>query len=719
MRAIEIGVVVWALVVSASAVWCVTPTEWTEATQEDFEQGQPEDVAITSEGSIVLSFARRELTDADSLELLIWALLEDSKGNVYAGTGNKGKILKIDAQGKQSLFFDSPEVAIHSLAMDAKGDLYAGSSPDGIVYRIAADGRKSEFVAEGNSYIWALAFSSAGRLYAATGEHGKLLEVSSGGQFTEIFDASDAHLMCLVADEKGNLFAGSEGNGIVYKFEGNGKASVLYDAPEPEIRCLVLGPEGSLYAGAMSGTSVPGRGGPGAGPHRTPAPFQRVAARGFGQPPNELGERAEPEAPAAEAGCAIYRISPAGAVSKIWRSADPQLLAMIVDRAGELIVGTGDEGKVYKVTPEGKSTLLAKLDEAQPLCLVERRDGKVLVGTGNVGRVYEFSSGYTKTGTYESEVHDAVIRCQWGKAFWRAEVDKKTRLVLQTRTGNTQEPDKTWSEWSVSLEDPEGSQIPSPPSRFIQYRARLETSDATKTPELWEVHVLGLQDNMAPKIESVTLTPFKGVGEGVPPGIQVPPMPTEGPASKLARIKGGLVSVSWEATDPNNDTLVFDLYFRGTGEAGWKLLIEEHERNAYLWDTESCPDGQIELKVVGSDRRENPSDIALSAEKVSEPFYVDKLPPRVRLLKVRQLEGRKVQAEGDAEDATSRLQKGAFAIDASDWQVIFPKDRIFDGRKEAFSFTAEALEPGEHTLVVRIFDALDNVGVAKAVFEVK
>lgn len=717
MQGIGVWTALGVLLLSASAGRAVTPAEWTQATQAQFERGEPRDVSVTSEGAIVLSSARKELTDADSLELLVWALVEDAQGNLYAGTGNKGKILKIDAGGRQSLFFDSPEVAIHSLAVDEQGTLFAGGSPDGIVYRITPGSTAATFVAEDNSYIWSLVLSASGRLYAGTGEQGRLLELTEAGSFSEIYDSPDPHLMCLVADAHGNVYAGSEGSGVVYKFTDKGDVSVLYDAPEREIRCLALDRDGTLYVGAM--------GGPGPSQEGEPSPSRSGGEDNgpSGRPVDEVrrGLRVDegPGPPIAEAGCTLYEISPFGAVTKIWTSPDPQLLSLIVDAAGRLIVGTGDQGKVYAVSRDGKYRLLAALDEAQPLCLLRRRDGSILVGTGNVGRIYELTQGYTSEGTYESEVHDAVIRSRWGKLFWRADVPDKTGLVLYTRTGNTQVPDETWSDWSDDLKDPEGSQIPSPASRFLQYRAKLSTSDGSRTPVLWEVHILGIEDNMAPKMGAVTVKPFTGPDDGLPPGVQMPQIPLEGSAGKLAQVRRGLVTVSWEASDPNGDAMVYDLFFRGTAERGWKPLLEDWASTAYLWDTESCPDGQTVLRVVASDRPGNPRESALSAERTSEPFYVDKLAPDVRLLRVRQLGDRSLEAEGEAQDATSRLGTGAFAVDAEGWQVIFPRDGIFDSKTEAFTFETEPLEPGEHTLVVRILDALGNVGVAKAVHEVK
>jgi outer membrane protein assembly factor BamB len=74
-------------------------------------------------------------TDAPS----VWCLARDTKGTLYAGTGNDGKVFKVEG-GKGSLFFDAAELEVHALAFGPDGKLYAGTSPDGKVYAIDAAG---------------------------------------------------------------------------------------------------------------------------------------------------------------------------------------------------------------------------------------------------------------------------------------------------------------------------------------------------------------------------------------------------------------------------------------------------------------------------------------------------------------------------------------------------------------------------------------------------
>jgi hypothetical protein len=60
---------------------------------------------------------------------------------------------------------------------------------------------------------------------------------------------------------------------------------------------------------------------------------------------------------------------------------------VIEDRAGNLIVATGVEGKVFKVSPEGKADLLYSAADSQILCLAQGPDGAIYAGTGPRGTV--------------------------------------------------------------------------------------------------------------------------------------------------------------------------------------------------------------------------------------------------------------------------------------------------------------------------------------------
>ena len=54
------------------------------------------------------------------------------------GTGDQGKIFRVDGPGKGEVYYDTGQSHITGLAIDAQGRLLAGTEPNGILYRITA-----------------------------------------------------------------------------------------------------------------------------------------------------------------------------------------------------------------------------------------------------------------------------------------------------------------------------------------------------------------------------------------------------------------------------------------------------------------------------------------------------------------------------------------------------------------------------------------------------
>ena len=61
-------------------------------------------------------------------------MAEDSKGNLFFGTGNEGKIFKLSPKGDSTLVIDLDELFIFSMIIDAQDNLYAATSPNGNVF---------------------------------------------------------------------------------------------------------------------------------------------------------------------------------------------------------------------------------------------------------------------------------------------------------------------------------------------------------------------------------------------------------------------------------------------------------------------------------------------------------------------------------------------------------------------------------------------------------
>jgi methionine-rich copper-binding protein CopC len=93
-------------------------------------------------------------------------------------------------------------------------------------------------------------------------------------------------------------------------------------------------------------------------------------------------------------------------------------------------------------------------------------------------------NSFGTSGTFVSSVLDAGRAVTWGTIDWTAALPPGTSIAVQTRTGNTDAPDGTWSVWSANTD---GGVITSPSGRYIQYLITLTTSEPTATPELTDI----------------------------------------------------------------------------------------------------------------------------------------------------------------------------------------------------------------------------------------
>ena len=159
-------------------------------------------------------------------------------------------------------------------------------------------------------------------------------------------------------------------------------------------------------------------------------------------------------------------------------------------------------------------------------------------------------------GTLTSVARDFSLVSRWGKLSWKGELAEGTSISFQTRSGNSEVPDDTWSSWSAPLASPEGSQISSPPGRFIQYRANLKSSAGGASPSLREVNLSGLQENVSPQILTIGVNPLGGKENGAIKGNDKSKGRHNGSEGGI-----GMWEISWAAGDVNNDRLVYDLLF--------------------------------------------------------------------------------------------------------------------------------------------------------------
>ncbi|HJT87445.1 MAG TPA: hypothetical protein VJ732_06305, partial [Bryobacteraceae bacterium] len=239
------------LAACSTAAFASGTTAWEMNAYSDFIRGRFDGISLSRDGRLSLAPQLQTLFTSD--QPVVWSVAQGPDGTIYAATGHRGRVYRIDRAGKASLLWTADQPEVFAIAVDSAGVVYAGSSPDGKVYRIE-NGRATEFFAPKARYIWSLATGPGGVLYVGTGDQGNVFRVESSGQGELYYSTGQAHVTGLAVDPQGRVLAGTEPNGILYRISAKDKAFVLYDAGLPEIRAIVPMPDGTIYAAALGGS---------------------------------------------------------------------------------------------------------------------------------------------------------------------------------------------------------------------------------------------------------------------------------------------------------------------------------------------------------------------------------------------------------------------------------------------------------------------------------
>ncbi|MEP6849814.1 MAG: hypothetical protein ABI999_13240 [Acidobacteriota bacterium] len=712
------------------------PSIWTVDSRSDVIKGDARGVSIDQNGTITLASKLTEVFRTE--QPYIWSSAADAAGNVYLGTGGDGKIFKVDASGRGSLLTDLNELNVSALVIGRSGELFAATSPDGKVYKIDASGKADVYFEPQEKYIWSLAVLADGSLAVGTGDNGKIYRVKATGAARDsslFFDSGETHIISLVADKQGNLYAGTDSNGLVIRFSSDGKPFALLDSPLREIHDLAIGPDGSVYALALGDSVAPATTVTATATTSSATETKTVGADKPGAASPEPPQKSRYDLSGAKS--AVYRIVPDGGTEIIWSSAAVSGFSLFANQTGNgVMIGTSDKGRIYNVTNEGRETL-ALQTEANQISTIINAGQKLFATSSNQGTIFQFGPETNAEGTYESAVLDAKNTATWGRIWWRS----GGMVQLQTRSGNTEKPDATWSDWSAGYTDQKGAQISSPKAKYLQWRALLRSggqqvsfnsgsnggSVSGSSASISEVSVSFLARNIAPEVLSIQILPTN-VGLASNPPIQIDPnielsgldpatfgIPNAAiPPRKI--FQRSAVSIQWTAEDRNGDKMVYDVYYREVSETVFKLLREKVTDNFFTVDGQSLADGRYVFKIVAKDAPSNP-DGALSGERTSEPIDVDNTPPVVVGIGQPQPAGDKTRIVFEATDASSYLTRAEYSVNGGEWQTVYADDGISDSPRERYTIDLPLRSPGEYSVTLRAYDVNSNSGNARVVIK--
>lgn len=716
-------------VFSSGFAYCQGTRLWSQSKFEELERGKPNGVAITSDGQLIAGPSTTLAATTPST--YVWSVAADKAGNAYLATGSPASVLRVSADGKTTKLFSTQDLSVQVVRVGPDGGVYAATLPSGKVYKldpnatdVTEDKAKVVFdpatTSEKPKYVWDIAFDTEGRLYVATGGPAGVYRVTRGGKAELFFKSDEQHIRALDFDRSGNLIAGSDGTGLVYRIDKSGKGYVIFDAPKREITSVAVGANGVVYAAAVG---EKGR------ETLPPLPVTGTAMVTIKVvQPGSVGALSSnaliPE------GSDIYEIAPDGAPRKLWTGREDIVYALRWTKDG-LIVATGNRGRIYRIAEDGSFADVAHLEASQATGFADSERG-TYVATANTGKVFLLSHADVLEGTYLSEVFDAGVFSQWG----RAEVETGAgsgSFDFYARAGNIDNPERAWSDWKKIT--PNAGPLGLDAARFVQWKAVLHPGASVAS-----VGIDYLPVDVAPTVDEIMVEPGVRVNPGPAESTQAQqvvlnfPAPQNTGVVSFAQEPGheplvGLhdkyeVTARWVAHDDNGDVLSFAVYYRGEGEQNWALLKKNIRQTYLTFSAELLPDGPYRLKVVASDAPSHNPGEALTGEKVSDRFLIDTTPPAVSGMTAH-LVDRKIHVELTATDATTPISHAEYSVDAGPWQYVAPVGKISDSLTEKFAFEAplRTLSPdtpvpvdaSEHVITVRVFDRGDNAVAVKAI----
>jgi hypothetical protein len=381
----------------------------------------------------------------------IFAILVDKGGDIYLGTGPKGKIYRLDSSGKRGeVLYDSPDKNILSLAQGPDGFIYAGSDSRGLIYRINPKTKEAAILYDSEQQeITALAFLGEELYAAATSANAVGAEAKFAAQAPQ---AGRPELK----DEDG------EGDGDSDEQSSGGTKLQIANTKE------------------SAGGELP--------EHKMPvAKLPKPAQTSF-----------------------IYKVTKDGFVTDIFN--ESAVFFCLAAQGNQLLVGTGNDAQLFAVEPNSEeNAVVFEEKQASQITAVAVVGDNAYVGMANPARLVKLGKVFANEGVYTSDLVDAGQPAKWGKLQIEADVPAGCKVLMACRSGNVKDiNDKSFSKWT-ELKDVTGPvQLDCPVNRFCQYKLVFRGSDGKVSPVVREVAVASAVPNLAPRVESVNVTRMEG-----------------------------------------------------------------------------------------------------------------------------------------------------------------------------------------------------------------
>jgi hypothetical protein len=570
--------------------------------------------------------------------------------------------------------FDSPlEFYALSSAADGDGNVYIGTGGEGRIYRIGADAQVTLLADLDCFAVTALLWDEASeRLLAATAPGGRVHQVCADGTVRLHSELPADYLWSMGRDPDGKLLVGTGADGKLFELEGPGKFREVCNLAQAHIMCMAADDQ-YAYLGTAGQGVVYRLGGEGALTALFDAGDKDITDIAIAEP-SENGPGLYLATASQSLGGGVYQVFENGQTVTLYEDGSVPVYSLAW-LEGALYAGTGGDGKLLSIIDPKRHSVAHQSDNATVTCLQPVNGHQMIVGTSNLLSVLKLDATRPLEGTLESPVLDAERSAQWGRIHLEGQFDGQGSVRLSTRSGGSSDPaDRSWSPWRGALEQAGSALAQSPADRYLQYRLDLASREPGDIAEVSRVSISYMPANREPTV-SVS-------------------KPSE------ADVISGSYTVTWEATDPDEDTLVTSVQYQKIGCSEWERLASTEDKS-YEWDTSGVESGRYRLQVEVSDKVSNPVQ-PRSAVATVELVTVDNDAPSIWVDTVEAQDGL-LYVSGVAADDASRVAEVCYLYEDR-WYAARPADGMYDSRHERFEFTIP-LPRRKTNITVRAEDA--------------
>ena len=693
-----------------------------------FQKGKFNGTSLDSKGVLCLGPKIKTYVGPGKEYYLGLAIADN--GDIYVGTGHHGAVYKVeqsltaapssttsttstastdstdsDTQSTTAVTLTTgednaneicrfDELDVYALLVKNNNEIYAGTSPDGKLYKIDKKQPKGknvkEFFDPDEKYIWDIKEDNSGNIILAVGNPGGIYRVDKEGRGEKIFTSEDTHIISLYITKSNAILAGSGDQGILYEIDNNNKTKVLFDSPFEEIRGICQDKEGNIFFSAtrdIKKQNIPDN-------------------TGLDNLLDKKKKGQEIEIPVERS--ILYCLRPDGVVETTWASKTEYIYTVCYDQQeNNVLIGTGDSGRVYRVQKDGSFSIIYESESAQVFKIEAMNRGFTLI-TNNTAGVIGIEDALNRRGDYYSEIYDLGIQSRLGKIYWDAEITAGTSVSLTIRTGNANVPDTTWSKWSAPFTDRENSTINTHGVRYFQVKAVLNTANPSNSPHLNNYRIFYVQANLRPQLKKIEIKkPEKTSNTQAISSTSTGETGTGTSAANRREPAHNYLTLLWIANDPNKDKLKYNLYLKKTTDSNWLLFKKDITATRTSLDTRLYQDGEYQLKVVADDSLANPPDMVETANLVSSPFLVDSTAPELTNFSIQA--GQSLHVVFTVTDKTSLVSGVYYSFSGELWFPVFPVDMIADSKTENYDFKLKTMDMDKSkSIFIKVVDEFDN-----------